>query len=294
MALLANGDSNSGSGDDFGTGPGCGGQLTTFDDEAAATFFGAAPPFAGSFQPLSSLAGLDGGPAAGNFTFIFEDLDDSAGTSAIVDAVGATVTYRYKVRKKKPKPKKSGAAAAKKVKRVTRTGSKDVCVTPSLVVNNGPNDPPTSDRATLGAVAIATGALPRGAVVTDVDARVRMTHTYEGDIDFFLVSPTGGIVPLWNGSGESEDDFGSGATDCTGAFTVFDDEAGSPILGGTSPFAGSFTPLGPLAALDRRLAGGSWTLYVVDHYTGDRGVLHSAGLNIDYSYRVIKKPKKKK
>ena len=50
-------------------------------------------------------------------------------------------------------------------------------------------------------------------------------------------------------------------------------------------------PLFPLSALDGTGASGTWTLYVEDHYTGDRGVLHGVGLKIDYTYRPVKKSK---
>lgn len=296
MALLGNGDSQaSGGGDDWGTGPACGGTPTTFDDQATTTFFDSSAPFAGTFQPLSPLSNLNGGQAAGTWKFFIDDLGNTATRPATVDSVGATVVYRYKVKKKKKKSKKSVAGVSKKKKLgPLRTGSTDTCVNANLPVNNGPNDPPTSDRASLGAVPIATAKLPEGATVTDVDARVRMTHTYEGDLEFYLASPAGVIVPLWIGDNQSGDDFGTGPTDCTGTPTVFDDESATAVLDGTSPYAGSFRPIAPLSAIDGSAAGGVWTLYVEDHYTGDRGVLHSAGLKIDYSYRGKVKHKKHK
>src|SRR4051794_34606092 len=203
MALLGNGDSQDpGDVPDWGTGPACAGTPTTFDDQAPATFFGGDTPFAGSFQPLTPLANLNGGPAAGVWKFLVDDLNNDETDRATVDAVGATVVYRYKVKKKKKKRKTAAELSKKKKLGPLRSGSTDACVNANLPVNNGPADPPTSDRATLGVVPIATATLPRGATVTDVDARVRMTHTYEGDIEFYLASPTGVIVPLWIGSNE--------------------------------------------------------------------------------------------
>lgn len=297
LSMLANGDSHTSTGDDFGTGPGCSGELASFDDEAATPFAGSTGPFVGGRQPLSPLAALDGGSAAGNFRFFISDMDPSAGTVGVVDAVGATVTYRYKVKKKKKKEqgrKSAASVSAKKGKKVNRTGSKDVCLNTALPVNNGPNDPPTSDRGTLGAVPLATGKIPQDAKVTDVDARVRLTHTYEGDIEFWLSSPNGTLTPLWIGANESESDFGSGAADCTGTPTAFDDEAATSIIGAPAPLAGVFKPILPLSGFDKGPAGGTWTLYVADHWTGDLGVLNAVGLNIDYRYRVVKKAKKKK
>jgi subtilisin-like proprotein convertase family protein len=293
MALLGNGDSEGdGGGPDWGTGPACGGTPTTFDDQATTTFFGSDAPFAGTFQPLSPLSNLNGGPAAGTWKFFVDDLGNEPTRPATVDSVGATVVYRYKVKKKKNSKKSVAGVSKKKKLGPLKSGSTDTCVNANLPVNNGPNNPPGGDRATFGAVPITTAKLPAGATVTDVDARVRMTHTYEGDLEFYLASPAGVVVPLWIGDNQSQDDFGSGATDCTGTPTVFDDESATAALDGTAPLAGSFRPIAPLSAFDRSLAGGVWTLYVEDHYTGDNGVLHSAGLKIDYSYRAKVKHKK--
>jgi subtilisin-like proprotein convertase family protein len=285
MALLGNGDSQSGNGDDWGTGPACAGTPTTFDDQASTPFFHSSAPFAGTFRPLSPLSELNGGPAAGTWRFFVDDLGGTASRPITVNSVGAIVVYRYKVKKKKKKSKKSAAAKA-----AIRTGTFDTCVNSNLAVTNGPGD----DTATLGGVPIATGKLPRRARITDVDARIRMSHTYEGDLEFYLASPSGAIDPLWIGRNESNNDFGDGSTDCNGNPTVFDDEAATSILDGTSPYAGSFRPLYPLSSLDGGFAAGTWTLYVEDHYTEDQGVLHSVGLKVDYQYRVKKKKKHKK
>jgi subtilisin-like proprotein convertase family protein len=286
LALLVDSELSP-SGADFGTGPGCGGSPTAFDDEAAVTVETGTAPFTGSFKPFTPLSVMDGGPAAGTFRFLVEDLSSGgAPVSQAVDGASVTVAYSYPVKKKKKTKKSAGTA---KAKFVTRTGSKDVCVPFSVFIGN---NQPADDRATINPVTIATGKLPKGAKVTDVDARVRMTHTYRGDIDFFLVSPSGGFVPLWVGQSETEADWGSGATDCTGTPTQFDDEATSPIVGSTAPSAGSFTPLSPLSALDGQQAGGAWTFYANDHYTGDSGTLRAVGLNIDYRYRTKKKAKK--
>lgn len=278
---------------DFGTGPGCGGSPTSWDDEAAGPdMTGVGGTKEGTFKPYTPLSVMDGGFAAGNFTFIVEDLDESSPAGGTVDGASVTVAYSYPVKKKKKKKGKKSAAAAKKPKPkfVNKTGTADVCTNFAVPISN---NPPTDDRATINPVAIATGRLPKGATITDVDARVRMTHSYEGDVELFLVSPTGGIVPLWIGYNESEDDFGTGSTDCTGIPTAFDDEAPTSITAGTAPLAGLFRPIGPLSTLDGRQAAGTWTLYVNDHYTGDEGTLHAAGLNIDYRYRAKKKAKKK-
>ena len=78
-------------------------------------------------------------------------------------------------------------------------------------------------------VSTPKNAKPKGAKVTDVNVGVRITHTFDMDVVVTLVSPTGGLVPLVVGEGGSFDDFGSGATNCGGTLTTFDDSASNPI-----------------------------------------------------------------
>jgi subtilisin-like proprotein convertase family protein len=280
---------------DLGTGPACGGTPTTLDDEATLPI-GVLPkqsPYAGSYRPESSLSALDGGPAAGEFVFFAVDLNQSSGPITI-DAVGLTVTYRYVPKKKKAK---KTAASAKKGK--FRNGTKDVCVPAAVALDNG-NPPADNAGYFLKSLPIASGKLPKGAVVTDVDLRVRATHTYPGDLDFYLSTPAGGTAAAWVGYDEGLDEatkdlaFGSGPTDCTGALATFDDEATQSSTTTTVPppfGAATFQPTSPLSVLDGKSARGNWTLWAEDKYFGDNGALRAAGLHISYRYPAP--PKKK-
>ena len=277
---------------DFGTGPACGGAPTVFDDEAS-TPIGVKPvqpPYAGRYRPESPLSALDGGPAAGEFTFFA--FEGATSPPVTIDSVGLNVTYRYKAKKKV----KNRAAAAKKVK--FRTGVKDVCVPSVISLDNG-NPPDDNAGFFLKSLPISTGKLPKGAVVTDVDLGIRATHTYPGDLEFYLSSPGGGTAAAWIGWDESLDDstassaFGSGATDCTGARTTFDDEALTSSTLAAPPFgASTLQPTTPLSVLDGRRAGGTWTIWMEDHYFGDHGVFWAGSLHIAYRYPA-KKTKKK-
>jgi Proprotein convertase P-domain len=75
-------------------------------------------------------------------------------------------------------------------------------------------------------------------------------------------------VQLSTDNGRSGNDYGSGATDCTGTFTVFDDAAATPINAGpptaVPPFASSFRPQQPLSALKGSRTKGRWQLAVSD------------------------------
>jgi hypothetical protein len=130
---------------------------------------------------------------------------------------------------------------------------------------------------------------PRGGKLTGATVGVRITHTFDGDVDIFLISPTGRFVPLVGGRGGSGDDFGSGATDCNGTLTTFSDLAPIAIGDGTPPYAGAFKPESSLAALNGGTASGVWTVVVTDTVGNDDGTIHAVSLNLTYQY---KKPKK--
>lgn len=102
------------------------------------------------------------------------------------------------------------------------------------------------------------------APVSDVDVRVNITHTWAGDLELRLISPSGTVVPLALRRGGSGDNFVN---------TIFDDQAPTAISAGAAPFTGRFRPESPLAALVGQQANGSWQLRVSDHAGLDTGTL---------------------
>jgi len=113
--------------------------------------------------------------------------------------------------------------------------------------------------------------------VLDVNVRVNITHTYDGDLQISLLAPNGAIIPLATHRGGSGDDFSD---------TVFDDEAAAPISNGGAPFSGSFRPEAPLTAAEGGLATGAWRLKVVDDAGQDVGPLNSWSLILTYPTEV--------
>jgi subtilisin-like proprotein convertase family protein len=120
--------------------------------------------------------------------------------------------------------------------------------------------------------------------VKDVNVGVRITHTYNQDIDLSLTAPNGASVDLSSDNGApGDDDYGSGSDSCSGTLTVFNDEAETSIEDGTSPFAGQFVPEEPLSKVDGSKLKGTWRLTVVDDVPDfDDGTLHCAELEIKY------------
>jgi uncharacterized repeat protein (TIGR01451 family) len=127
----------------------------------------------------------------------------------------------------------------------------------------------------------STLTVPDLGVVTDVDLRLRASHTYVGDLGVFLDSPDGTSVFVAAPEGEG-DDFGAGAPSCAGSPTVLDDEASVSIDRVAPPFAGSFKPHEPLSAFDGRPARGVWELSFIDIAPDDSGTLHCWELVITY------------
>ncbi|MDE3245721.1 MAG: proprotein convertase P-domain-containing protein, partial [Acidobacteriota bacterium] len=116
--------------------------------------------------------------------------------------------------------------------------------------------------------------VPTVGTISDVNVKIRLNHTWDGDLSISLVSPNGTVVPLSSNRGGSGDNFGSGATDCSGTFTVFDDAAATAISGGSAPFIGTFRPESPLSAMNGGPANGNWTLKINDCCAFDSGTLY--------------------
>ncbi|RKE99021.1 putative secreted protein (Por secretion system target) [Ichthyenterobacterium magnum] len=136
------------------------------------------------------------------------------------------------------------------------------CVTPSnstpVAINN------TGDFT-------STINIASGGPITDVNATINITHTWDADLDITLTSPQGTIVELTSDNGDDGDDYIN---------TVFDQQAANPITGGTAPFTGSYIPEGDLSTLNGEDSTGDWILTVTDDASGDTGTLNSWSLEV--------------
>ncbi len=130
-----------------------------------------------------------------------------------------------------------------------------------------------------------------GVGVTDViqSVTINISHTWDSDLNIFLVGPTGSIIELSTANG------GSGVNYVN---TIFTDSSPSFITTGTAPFTGSFKPEGrtnndnqcdPAGTVGTytfatQYAGtnpnGNWTLKIKDGASGDVGILNSWSVTI--------------
>jgi subtilisin-like proprotein convertase family protein len=111
--------------------------------------------------------------------------------------------------------------------------------------------------------------------ITDVNVCLDITHTWDGDISIYLISPLGTQVELSSGNGGGGDNY-----HCT----ILDDEATTLVTAGLAPFTGSYIPEFPLSGFDGENALGNWTLRVCDNAGGDTGTINWACLTFTYDY----------
>ncbi len=147
----------------------------------------------------------------------------------------------------------------------------------SVQGTNAPAAPITADvnnggPLTVDTITIATGTAD---VITDVNLTIDISHTWDDDLDIYLVSPDGVSVEIVTDIGSSGDDFTN---------TVFDDQATTPIPDTSSeaPFTGTYQPEGLLADFNGGTVDGVWTLEITDDAGGDDGTLNSWTIDIVY------------
>jgi uncharacterized repeat protein (TIGR01451 family) len=142
-------------------------------------------------------------------------------------------------------------------------------------VNNQPEYPSTDTPLPINDNTTFTSSVtvPDTDTVLDVNVRLNATHTYDGDLDIFLIGPDSTRVELTTDNGDSGENF---------VDTIFDDEAATSITTGSAPFTGSYQPEGSLATLDGQPANGTWTLEVTDDAGVDQGTLNGWNLILTF------------
>ena len=95
--------------------------------------------------------------------------------------------------------------------------------------------------------------IPFSGRLLDVNVSLSISHTYDKDINLYLVSPAGREVMLSTKNGISLDHYTN---------TVFDDEASTFINQGRPPYTGIFRPEQPLSLFDDTVTSGNWLLKI--------------------------------
>jgi subtilisin-like proprotein convertase family protein len=108
-------------------------------------------------------------------------------------------------------------------------------------------------------------------------ATVGVDHSWVGDLVFRLTSPAGTTVTIINRAG------GGGNNGRNFCQTLLDDTAAgatsiNSVAPTAAPYAGTFKPSNPLSAFDGENPNGTWTLTVIDEFTGDSGNVRAFSL----------------
>jgi subtilisin-like proprotein convertase family protein len=114
--------------------------------------------------------------------------------------------------------------------------------------------------------------VPAWGIIVDVEVTILdLRHGWDADLCIYLRGPDGTQVELSTDNGGNGDDY---------YLTTFDDEASTPISGGTPPFTGRFQPEGQLSDFDGRSQQGDWTLRMCDNGPTIEGTLNEWSLTI--------------
>jgi len=117
---------------------------------------------------------------------------------------------------------------------------------------------------------------PVNKTILDVNVLLNVQHTFDADLSFSLISPSGTEIILAGGVGVDGDNF----TD-----TYFDDEAAVAIDSSAAapPFTGVFRPIEKLWLFDGENSLGEWKLRVTDNGFQDGGFLLGWSVLFKYS-----------
>jgi subtilisin-like proprotein convertase family protein len=143
-----------------------------------------------------------------------------------------------------------------------------VCTTPACPVYTSSDVPkPIPDVTTITSTVNVGGSF----TLTDVNVTLSIAHTWDSDLDVFLISPQGARVELFTDVGGSADNFTN---------TVLDDECATSIASGAAPFTGCYRPEGSLSAFIGEHSSGVWTLEITDDAGADTGTLQAWSLEL--------------
>lgn len=142
--------------------------------------------------------------------------------------------------------------------------------------NTETNDTDFTIGPNSGTVTNSVITITEDVIINDVNVTLNIEHTFDADLDVFLVAPDGTTrVELFTDVGSSGDDFTN---------TVLDDDATTAITAGSAPFTGTFSPEGSLADFNGMSSLGDWTLEITDDANQDGGNL------LDWSLEICSTP----
>jgi subtilisin-like proprotein convertase family protein len=131
-----------------------------------------------------------------------------------------------------------------------------------------PDDNPTGITNVL-----AISGMPTGVFLREIRVSLNIAHTFDADLDIYLIDPDGNQIELSTDNGSNNDNFTS---------TVFFDTAVTSITAGAAPFTGSFRPEQVLSQLYPGAINGNWSLKIVDDTPTDSGNLLNWSIDLSF------------
>jgi subtilisin-like proprotein convertase family protein len=250
-----------------------------FDDEAVTAISTAQAPFSGTYRPeeavealelatypglQSVLSAFDGEDANG--LWILEIKDDAPEDDGVLNSWSLTISGREESTITDGNGNYAFdnlAPGVYDLQEVIPTGEQSAGTT--IESTDVPVD--ILDLTTITSEVDVSGV---GEII-DLDVKLDISHTWDADLNVFLISPLGTRVELFSGIAPAGLNFTN---------TVLDDEAVDSIVNGAPPFTGTFRPMGSLSDFDGEDSDGTWILEITDTFFFDEGSLNSWSLTI--------------
>ena len=180
------------------------------------------------------------------------------GTSYALNGLADATTYYWRV-----KPKNDGCEGVYSATYNFKTGQTNCALTSSV-------DVPKTIRSNNANTVTSTLNVATGVVITDLNVNLNITHTYIQDLTIRLTSPLGTVLNVLVEPCGNNDNM-----------NVTIDDSGSAVICGTGnpALSGVVVPTQALSTFNGQNSAGTWTLTVIDGYSGDGGSLNSWGLN---------------
>ncbi|MCE7924866.1 MAG: T9SS C-terminal target domain-containing protein [Haliscomenobacteraceae bacterium CHB4] len=161
--------------------------------------------------------------------------------------------------------------------------------TGNLVCNqifNSTDVPKTIDGNSINTVESILN-VPDDKSIADVDVTLIANHSWVGDLDARLATPSGDTVSLFDRPGVPASQFGCGGDNLTLIFNDGTTQTAAMLeatCNSVNPaLLGEFQPISPLAALNGKNAKGDWKVLVRDNYADDGGSLFAWGLTFCFA-----------
>ena len=112
--------------------------------------------------------------------------------------------------------------------------------------------------------------VPDSFTIGDVNITINISHTWNEDLDIYLISPTGTRVELSTDNGGNGDNYSA----------TFDDASGNTLPTSNTTINGTFAPEGNLSDFNTENSAGNWILEVTDDTAQDGGTVNSITLSL--------------